>query len=131
MICELSHEWEFQAAHRLPYLPPEHKCNRLHGHGYRVEVFVRGEVQTEGPWRGMVMDTDVIRCACLGLHAQLDHRYLNDIEGLDNPTFELLARWIWNRLAPTLLGLSAVSVRETHTGTTRTRNSRGRRRCGS
>lgn len=116
MICELSHEWEFQAAHRLVHLPPEHKCNRLHGHGYHVEVCVRGEVQTDGPQRGMVVDTDTIRRACAVLHAELDHRYLNDVPGLENPTFEALAVWIWHRLAPVLQGLSAVTVRETHTG---------------
>lgn len=116
MNCELSHEWEFQAAHRLVHLPPEHKCHRLHGHGYRVEVCVSGEVQTDGHWRGMVLDTDDIRRACVVLHTELDHRYLNDVPGLENPTFEVLAVWIWRRLAPVLRGLSSVTVRETHTG---------------
>ncbi|HTW08743.1 MAG TPA: 6-carboxytetrahydropterin synthase QueD [Acidimicrobiales bacterium] len=105
--CELS----FEAAHRLPKVAPGHKCGRLHGHSFRVEVRVRGEVD---PVTGMVMDFDEVKAAFAPLHGELDHNYLNDVAGLDNPTSENLARWIWQRLAPHL-PLAEVVVRETCT----------------
>jgi 6-pyruvoyltetrahydropterin/6-carboxytetrahydropterin synthase len=104
-------EFTFEAAHRLPNVPADHKCARLHGHSYRVEVHVTGEV---GEHTGWVMDFQDVRDAFTPLHEQLDHRYLNEVEGLDNPTSEVLARWIWERLADAL-PLSQVLVRETCT----------------
>lgn len=104
-------EFGFEAAHRLPHVPDGHKCGRLHGHSYRVEVRIRGEVD---PTSGMVLDFAEIKAAFAPLHDQLDHRYLNEVDGLDNPTAENLARWIWTRLAPTL-PLAQVAVRETCT----------------
>lgn len=104
-------EFGFEAAHRLPHVPDGHKCGRLHGHSYRVEVRVRGEV---GPASGMVLDFAEIKAAFAPLHDQLDHRYLNEVDGLDNPTAENLARWIWTRLAAAL-PLAQVVVRETCT----------------
>lgn len=104
-------EFGFEAAHRLPHVPEGHKCGRLHGHSYRVEVRIRGEVD---PASGMVLDFAEIKAAFAPVNDQLDHRYLNEVEGLDNPTAENLARWIWTRLAPTL-PLAQVVVRETCT----------------
>jgi len=100
----------FEAAHLLPNVPPGHKCARLHGHSFRVEVHVSGPLD---PHLGWVMDFADLKAAFRPLHDQLDHRYLNDIEGLENPTSENLARWIWARLLPKLPGLSKVVVRET------------------
>jgi 6-pyruvoyltetrahydropterin/6-carboxytetrahydropterin synthase len=100
----------FEAAHLLPNVPPGHKCARLHGHSFRVEVHVSGPLD---PHLGWVMDFADLKAAFRPLHDQLDHRYLNEIEGLENPTSENLARWIWARLLPTLPGLSKVVVRET------------------
>lgn len=108
---EIFREFTFEAAHRLPQVPESHKCARLHGHSYRVEVHVQGEV---GPDTGWVMDFGDLRAAFQPLHEQLDHRYLNEVPGLENPTSEVLARWIWDRLVPQL-PLSAVQVRETCT----------------
>jgi 6-pyruvoyltetrahydropterin/6-carboxytetrahydropterin synthase len=106
-------EFGFEAAHRLPHVPDGHKCGRLHGHSYRVEVRIRGEVD---PASGMVLDFAEIKAAFAPLLDQLDHRYLNEVDGLDNPTAENLARWIWIRLASALpLPLSEVAVRETCT----------------
>ena len=107
---EIFREFTFEAAHRLPNVPDGHKCARLHGHSWRVEVRVAGPVDEAAGW---IMDFSVISAAFAPLRAQLDHRYLNDIEGLGNPTSENLARWIWDRLAA--LPLSAVTVRETIT----------------
>ncbi len=107
VFCEFS----FEAAHRLPHVPDGHKCGRLHGHSYRVEVHVGGEVD---PTTGMVIDFADVRAAFARVGDQLDHYYLNEVDGLANPTSENLARWIWDRLAPTL-PLSAVVVRETCT----------------
>ena len=105
-------EFTFEAAHRLPNVAADHKCARLHGHSFRVAVHVEGE---PGPESGWVMDFADIERAFAPLHAELDHRYLNEIPGLDNPTSECLAVWIWERLAPTLAGLNKVVVRETCT----------------
>jgi 6-pyruvoyltetrahydropterin/6-carboxytetrahydropterin synthase len=108
---ELYKEFTFEAAHRLPNVAPEHKCARLHGHSYRVIIHVSGEVD---PQSGMVMDFADIKSAFKPIVAErLDHYYLNEVEGLENPTSENLAQWIWQRLKPPLPLLSAVEVRET------------------
>lgn len=108
---EIFREFTFEAAHRLPNVPDGHKCARLHGHSFRVEVHVAGEV---GATSGWVMDFADIKQAFASLAEQLDHRYLNEVPGLDNPTSEVLARWIWRGLADHL-PLYAVVVRETCT----------------
>lgn len=105
-------EFTFEAAHRLPNVPDGHKCARLHGHSFRVEVHVRGDV---GATSGWVMDFADISAAFQPLRDQLDHFYLNEVEGLANPTSEVLAEWIWERLNPALPSLSRVVVRETCT----------------
>jgi 6-pyruvoyltetrahydropterin/6-carboxytetrahydropterin synthase len=108
---ELFKEFTFEAAHRLPHVAPDHKCARLHGHSYRVTIRVAGEVE---PASGMVMDFADIKAAFKPIRDEyLDHYYLNDIEGLENPTSENLARWIWEKLKPRLPQLSAIQVSET------------------
>ncbi|WP_297833391.1 6-carboxytetrahydropterin synthase QueD [Thermomonas sp.] len=102
----------FEAAHRLPNVPDGHKCARLHGHSFRVELHVAGEPD---PHTGWVMDFAELARAFQPLHERLDHRYLNEIEGLENPTSERLAQWIWERVRPTVPLLSEVVVRETCT----------------
>ena len=109
---EILKEFTFEAAHRLPNVPDGHKCARLHGHSYQVAVHVSGEVDEEAGW---VVDFYDISAAFKPLHECLDHYYLNEIAGLENPTSENLARWIWDRLAPSLPRLSQVMVRETCT----------------
>lgn len=109
---EVFKQFTFEAAHRLPNLPAEHKCSRLHGHSFRVEIHVDGPVGDELGW---VVDFGDIKQAFRSCYERLDHRYLNDIEGLENPTSENLAAWIWERVAPELPGLSKVVVRETCT----------------
>lgn len=101
-----------EAAHRLPNVPPGHKCARLHGHSFRVELHVSGEPGEDTGW---VMDFADIKAAFRPLYDQLDHHYLNDVPGLENPTSERLAIWIWDRLRPALPLLSAVVVHETCT----------------
>jgi len=107
---ELFKEFTFEAAHRLPQVPEGHKCARLHGHSFVVRVTVSGEVGRESGW---VMDFADISAAFEPVYRQLDHYYLNEIEGLENPTSENIARWIWQRL--NLPGLSEVQIRETCT----------------
>lgn len=109
---EIYKEFTFEAAHRLPNVPPGHKCARLHGHSFRVRIHVTGEVD---PKTGWIMDFADIKTAFAPLHDALDHRYLNEIEGLQNPTSESLARWIWQRLRGGLPQLSMVAVSETCT----------------
>lgn len=105
-------EFVFEAAHRLPNVPAGHKCARLHGHSFRVEVHVRGPVLEPTGW---VLDFADIKTAFAPLHDVLDHNFLNEVDGLANPTSENLARWIWRRLRARLPGLSKVLVRETCT----------------
>lgn len=112
MRVELTKSFTFEAAHRLPTFPEGHKCRRLHGHSFAVEVRVAGDVDEQ---RGYLVDYGEIKATCEPVRAALDHRYLNEIEGLENPTAENLARWIWRRLKPALPLLSAVIVRETCT----------------
>jgi 6-pyruvoyltetrahydropterin/6-carboxytetrahydropterin synthase len=109
---EIYKEFGFEAAHRLPNVPEGHKCARLHGHSFRVMVHVEGEPGTDTGW---VMDFAELSDAFAPLLEELDHRYLNEVEGLENPTSELLAQWIWDRLVAVLPGLSQVVVRETCT----------------
>jgi 6-pyruvoyltetrahydropterin/6-carboxytetrahydropterin synthase len=104
-------EFTFEAAHRLPRVPAAHKCSRLHGHSYRVEVHIAGPVDPDHGW---VTDFVDIKEAFKPVHDQLDHRYLNEIEGLENPTSEKIAKWIWLHLEGAL-PLSRVVVRETCT----------------
>ena len=108
---EVFREFGFEAAHRLPHVPEGHKCARLHGHSFQVQIRVAGPVD---PDSGMVMDFARLEEAFAPLHDALDHRYLNEVEGLDNPTSENLARWVWQRLAAAL-PLSEIRVRETCT----------------
>jgi 6-pyruvoyltetrahydropterin/6-carboxytetrahydropterin synthase len=103
-------DFSFEAAHRLPNVPDGHKCARLHGHSFQVRVSVDGPV---GERTGWVMDFAELKEAFRPLHEQLDHRYLNEIAGLENPTSENLARWIWRGLTRTLPGLVEIEVRET------------------
>lgn len=111
-MTEIFAEFTFEAAHRLPNVPPEHRCARLHGHSYRVRVVVRGEPTRREGW---VVDFADIEAACAPVRDALDHRVLNEVEGLENPTSELLARWVWERLRSRLPGLSEVVVQETPT----------------
>ena len=105
-------DFSFEAAHRLPNVPEDHKCARLHGHSFLVRVSVDGPV---GEQTGWVMDFADLKAAFRPLHDRLDHRYLNEIAGLENPTSEVLAHWIWRELRPTLPGLAEIEVRETCT----------------
>lgn len=109
---EIFKEFRLEAAHRLPNLPPDHKCARLHGHSFRVRIGVRGPLH---PTLGWVQDFSELSAAFAPIHERLDHNYLNEVEGLENPTSEVLARWIWDRLSPALPGLARVTVRETCT----------------
>ena len=109
---QISKDFSFEAAHRLPNVPEGHKCARLHGHSFRVRVVVDGPVD---PRTGWVMDFADLKAVIKPLHDRLDHRYLNDIAGLENPTSEVLARWLWDAIAPQLPLLASVQVRETCT----------------
>jgi len=104
--------FHIEAAHRLPNVPPEHKCARLHGHSFRIEVHVRGEPGADTGW---VMDFADLKRAFAPVFERLDHRYLNEIPGLENPTSERLAMWIWEALKPGLPALSGIVVHETCT----------------
>ena len=111
---EIFKEFTVEAAHRLPNVPPGHKCARLHGHSFRLEVHVTGMVDEKTGW---VIDFADIKAAFAPFEKLLDHNYLNEIPGLENPTSENLAVWLWDGLFPALPTLSSIVVRETCTST--------------
>lgn len=116
-VC-LEKTFRFEAAHWLPHVPEGHKCRRIHGHSYVVEVFLEGEVDPEKGW---LIDFADIVAAWTPLRAQLDHHCLNDVEGLENPTAEMICLWIWKRLKPTFPALREIVVRETEASACRYR----------
>ncbi len=112
MRVNLTKSFTFEAAHWLPTFPQGHKCRRLHGHSFRVDVEVVGDVPPE---QGYLIDYGDMKKAIEPIQSQLDHYLLNEIEGLGNPTAEMIAKWIYDRLKPTLPLLAAVHVHETCT----------------
>ncbi|BDY05816.1 6-carboxytetrahydropterin synthase QueD [Ferrimonas sp. YFM] len=112
MSTEIYKEFYFEAAHRLPHVPEGHKCGRLHGHSFLARIYIQGEVDAHTGW---IMDFGDLKAAFKPIYDRLDHHYLNDIPGLENPTSEVLARWIWEELKPTLPELSMVEIKETCT----------------
>ncbi|MCH2110047.1 MAG: 6-carboxytetrahydropterin synthase QueD [Polyangiaceae bacterium] len=110
MNVRLVRKVHFEAAHRLPKVPEGHKCQRLHGHSFRAEIVVEGPVDPETGW---FIDYAAIDDAWTPLYNTLDHNYLNDVEGLENPTSEVLCGWLWERLKPSLPQLSKIIVHET------------------
>jgi len=114
MRVRLTKSFHFEAAHDLPTFPEGHKCQRLHGHSFRFDVIVEGEVD---PAKGYLIDYGDIKRAAEPIVKRLDHYYLNEIDGLSNPTSENLAKWIWDRLRPALPDLTSIVVHETCTST--------------
>ncbi|HEY4375824.1 MAG TPA: 6-carboxytetrahydropterin synthase QueD [Acidimicrobiales bacterium] len=112
MTTEISKSFGFEAAHLLPNVAPGHKCGRLHGHSFRATIHIAGEPGAESGW---IRDFADLGEAWQPIADQLDHHYLNDIPGLENPTSELLAAWIWDHLIDTLPDLTRVVVSETCT----------------
>lgn len=113
MRVELTRTYGFEAAHRLPRVPPDHKCHRMHGHSFRVDVTIEGEVDERMGW--LVDFADITAVVEPLLKRELDHRTLNDVPGLENPTSENLCGWLWRRLEPDLPRLAAITVHETCT----------------
>ncbi|GAA5213728.1 6-carboxytetrahydropterin synthase QueD [Corallincola platygyrae] len=105
-------DFTFEAAHQLPNVPEGHKCGRLHGHSFKVRLTVEGDVD---PHTGWIIDFADIKGVFKPIYNRLDHHYLNDIEGLENPTSEVIAEWIWNQVKPELPLLAEVEVKETCT----------------
>lgn len=110
MVFRLTKDFRFEAAQTLPAAPKGHKCGAMHGHSFMVEISVEGEIDQETGW---VYDHAKISAAMKPLMDRLDHAYLNDIEGLENPTIELMCLWFWNKLAPQLPGLAEIVIHET------------------
>ncbi|MFC5863933.1 6-carboxytetrahydropterin synthase QueD [Acidicapsa dinghuensis] len=109
---EIFKEFHIEAAHWLPNVPAGHKCGRMHGHSFRIEVHINGPIDSQLGW---VLDFAEIKEAFTPVEEKLDHRCLNEVPGLENPTSENLARWIWHELRPSLPLLSKIIVRETCT----------------
>src|SRR6476646_8711821 len=96
---ELRKTFQFEAAHLLPHLPKSHKCRRLHGHSFKVDIAVTGDLDRQLGW---VIDYADISAAFKPIWERLDLRYLNQVPGLENPTSENIALWIWKELQPRL-----------------------------
>ena len=111
-MVELVKDFRFEAAHYLPNVPDGHKCRRMHGHSFRGEVALRGEID---PRTGWIMDFADLKRVIDPIVVRLDHYVLNEISGLENPTSEVLAMWLWNELAPKLPQLHRVTIEETCT----------------
>jgi 6-pyruvoyltetrahydropterin/6-carboxytetrahydropterin synthase len=109
---EIFKEFSIEAAHWLPNVPAGHKCGRLHGHSFHIELHVSGPVDSKLGW---VLDFADIKKAFKGVEDQIDHRCLNEVAGLENPTSENLCRWLWQKLKPELPTLSKIVVKETCT----------------
>ena len=109
---EIYKDFSFDSAHRLPNVPAGHKCGRLHGHTFQLRIVITGPVAADSGW---IMDFADIKTVFKELYDQLDHRFLNDIEGLENPTSEILVQWIWQRLKPRLPQLIRLELKETCT----------------
>ena len=109
---EIYKEFSFEAAHLLPNVSEGHKCGRLHGHSFLVRIYLSGDVD---PQTGWIMDFAELKQHFAPVYKQLDHYYLNDIAGLENPTSENIARWIWEQLADALPLMSKIEIRETCT----------------
>lgn len=107
---KITQAFHFEAAHRLPFVPDDHRCKRLHGHSYRVEVRLEGPVSAQS---GFVADFFDIEAAFAPVLSTLDHHLLNEVPGLENPTAENIAIWIWQEVRSSLPLLSAVTVFET------------------
>lgn len=112
LLTEITKQFSFEAAHRLPMVPPDHKCFAMHGHSFRVEITVRGTVD---PKLGWICDFAALTDAWKPLHAVLDHKTLNDVEGLENPTSENLAAWVYARFSVPGARIAKVQVAETCT----------------
>jgi 6-pyruvoyltetrahydropterin/6-carboxytetrahydropterin synthase len=110
--AEIFKEFTFEAAHLLPNVPEGHKCGRLHGHSFQIALHVSGSIEPESGW---LMDFGDLKTRFKPILRRLDHNYLNEIEGLENPTSENIARWIWNEFKPIVPQLSQVVLRETCT----------------
>jgi 6-pyruvoyltetrahydropterin/6-carboxytetrahydropterin synthase len=107
---EIYNRFHLESARRLPHLPADHPCSRVHGHSFRVEVHVAGPLDQQLGW---ILDFAEVEAAWAPVKAALDHRYLNEVPGLENPTSEHMAVWIWEKLQPALPGLSKIVVQET------------------
>ena len=107
---EVFKTFSIEAARSLPNLPDDHPCTNVHGHSFKITITVSGDINET---TGFVIDFDNIDTAFKPIFQMIDHSYLNDIEGLENPSSENMCRWIWTRLAPTLTGLSQIKIKET------------------
>jgi len=111
-MMEIYKEFSFDSAHFLPNVPDGHKCKQMHGHTYRLRVVLKGETD---PRLGWIMDFKELKDAVAPVIDQLDHKLINDIKGLENPTAENITVWIWNQIKPSLPLLSRIELYETPT----------------
>ena len=110
MNVRITKDFEFESAQTLPNVPADHKCGKMHGHSFKIEITVAGKVD---PATGWFYDHAEISRVMRPLVDKLDHAYLNEIEGLENPTIENMCAWFWEILAPQLPGLAEITIHET------------------
>lgn len=105
-------EFTFDSAHFLTSVPEDHKCRQVHGHTYKLKIFITGSIIEHSGW---VLDFSDIKKVVRSVLSEIDHKFLNNVEGLENPTCELLAIWLWRKIKPRLPGLSKIELNETPT----------------
>ncbi len=109
-MMQIYKDFQFDAAHSLPHVPDTHKCKRIHGHTYRARIVLQGPVDSHHGW---IEDFGDIKKICKPVIDQLDHYYLNEIPGLENPTAEVIAMWLWERIKPKMPALCEIHLMET------------------
>ena len=102
--------FNIESARSLPNLPDSHPCKNIHGHSFKIKITVSGKINKA---TGMVLDFNQIDEIFNPIHLLIDHKYLNDIKGLENPSSENLAIWIWKRLKPKLPTIIEIEIKET------------------
>ncbi|WP_367679772.1 6-carboxytetrahydropterin synthase QueD [Buchnera aphidicola] len=112
MSIILFKDYTFEAAHKLPNVAKEHKCYKLHGHSFLIRISIKGEINND---TGFILDFKQIDDVFKPIQVKLNHSYLNVIKGLENPTIEILSRWIWKKLKPKLNELYSIKINETFT----------------
>lgn len=109
---EIFKKYYFDSAHFLPNVPENHKCRNMHGHTYKLIVFISGNIENNNGW---VMDFAVLKNTINSIIEIIDHKVLNDISGLENPTCENIARWLWVKIKVVIPELTRIELHETPT----------------
>lgn len=105
-------QFTFDAAHYLPHVTDHHKCKKTHGHTYHLTLFFDGNISPDMGW---IIDYSEIKNVVTPILKLVDHQFLNEVEGLENPTCELICIWLWKKIKPLITELKRIELKETPT----------------